>query len=85
MDRTELVHVVALVGAGTGIHEGKHSRYQKRGLVVRDSIGTRENGAGFTVFPVAVAEEQGIRCRISVSDMAGLAYEASGNGGTVLH
>ena len=60
MDRSQLVHVVALVRARTGVHEGEHAGDKQGRLVVRNCERTGKNGARLTVLPVAVAEEQGV-------------------------
>ena len=77
MDRTKLIHVVALVRARTCIHEREHARYEQGRFMVGYGIWTRKNCTSLTVLPLAVAEEKRIRCRIGVTELAGLADETS--------
>ena len=61
MDRTEFVHMVALVRAGACIHEREHSGDQQGRFVVGHRKRTGEDCAGLSVFALTVAEEQRIR------------------------
>ena len=77
MDRSQLVHMVALVRSRTGVHEREHSCDQQGRLVVGYRIWTGKYRAGLTVFSLTVAEEERIGSRIIVSQLACLADEAS--------
>lgn len=81
----EFVHVVALVGTGTGIHKGEHAGYEQSGFMMRHRIRSCKNGTGFTVFALAVAEEQGIRSRVVMPQLTGLPHETTGKHGAVVH
>ena len=74
----ELVGVVALVGARTGVHEREHAAYQQRGLVVRHRIGAGQDGACLTLLRLAVATEIGVCGRKPVPDGGSLSYMATG-------
>ena len=58
MDGPQLVHMVALVGAGAGVHKGEHTCYEEGALMVRDCERSGKDGAGLSVFPLAITEEQ---------------------------
>ena len=75
--RPELVHVVALVGAASGVEEREHSGYQKARLVHGNCVGAGQYCAGFSVFSLTVAEEKRVVCREQVCKVAGLPYEAA--------
>ena len=77
MDRPELVHVVALIGARASVHKGELAGDEQGGLVVRDGEGTSKDGASLTVLLVAVAEEEGVRSRIAVCQSTRLSDEAA--------
>ena len=79
VDGAELVHMVALVGTGPGVHKREHPRDEQRRFVVRHGEGPCEDGAGLAVLAVAVAEEQGVGSRVAVRKRAGLAHEAAGH------
>ena len=85
MDGTKLIHVVALVGTRTGVHEREHTRNEQRTLVVRHGERTGKDGTCFAVLSLAVTEEQGIRSRIIMSQLAGLPHEAARQHGTIVH
>ena len=85
MDGPQLVHVVALVGAASGVHEGEHAGDKKGALVVGNGERAGKDCAGLAVFPVAVGEEERIRCAVAVPQMAALPHEATRDGGVVLH
>ena len=85
MDRTKLIHVIALVGTRTGVHEREHPRNEQRTLVVRHGEGTGKYGTCFAVLSLTVTEEQGIRSRIIMPQLAGLPHEAARQHGTIVH
>ena len=49
--------------------------------MVGDGVGPREDGAGFSVLSLTVAEEEGIAGGIAVPEAAGLANETTGEAG----
>jgi hypothetical protein len=57
MDRPELVHVIALVGAAPGVEEGNAGGDQERRSVMRYRVWTREQRDDFAVVPFAIGEE----------------------------
>ncbi len=57
MDRTELVHMIALVGAAAGVEEGKQPGNKQRGFVMRHGVGTGKYRAGLAVETAAVSKE----------------------------
>ena len=77
--------MVALVRARTGIHEGEHSGYQKRALMMGHGERSGKDCARLAVFALAVAEEQGVAGGIGMSETAGLADEAAAQHGAVGH
>ena len=77
MHRPQFVHVVALVGAGTGVHKRKHPRYEQRGLMVSHRKGTRKYGARLAVLAMTVAEKQRVGSRIAMPQMARLPHETT--------
>ena len=85
MNGPQLVHVVALVGTRTGIHEREHARNEQRRLVVRHGERTGKDGTRLTVLALAIAEEQGVRSRIVVPQLAGLPHKAARQHSTVVH
>ena len=85
MDRTKLIHVVALVGTRTGVHEREHPRNEQRTLVVRHGEGTGKDGTSLAILTLAITEEQGIRSRIIMPQLAGLPHEAARQHGTIVH
>ena len=60
MDRTQFIHMVALVRARSGIHEGEHTGNEQRTLVVSHREWTGKDGARLTVLSLTVAEEERI-------------------------
>ena len=62
MDRAQFIHMVALIGAGSGIHEREHSGYKQGGFMMGDGKRACEYGACLTVLALAVAEEQRVCC-----------------------
>ena len=62
MDRTELVHMVALVRPRPCIHEGELASDKECRLVVRDGEGSCEDSTRLAVLSMAVAKEEGVRC-----------------------
>ena len=58
MDRTELVHVITLIGTGTGIHKGKHTGYKQGGFMMCHRIRSGKDGTRFTVFSLTVTKKQ---------------------------
>jgi len=85
MDRSQLVHVVALVRAGTCVHEREHTCYEQRTFMVCHGEGTCEDGTCFAVFALAVAEKQRVRGRITVPQPTGLSHEAACQHSPVIH
>ena len=83
VDGAQFVEMVALVGATPRVEEGEHARDEQAGLVHGDSIRTGEYGACLPVFPLAVAEEQGVVGGEKVPEVACLPDEAADEGGTV--
>ena len=83
VDRSQLVHVVGLVGTAAGVHEGEMARDEQGGLVVRHREGPREDRAGLAVLALAVGEEQGVGRAVAVAEMAGLADETARERGVV--
>ena len=79
VDRPELVHVVALVGAAAGVEEGEQARDQEGGFVVRDGVRPGEDGAGLAVEAAAIGEEDGILGGVLLGQHAALADEAMGD------
>jgi len=84
MDGPQLVHVVTLVGAASGVHEREHAGNEEGALVVGDGERAGENGAGLAVFPLAVGEEEAVRCGVAVPQGAALSHEAALQGGVVV-
>ena len=84
MDGTQLVHVVALVRAAAGIHEGEHTGDEERALVVGDGEGAGEDGAGLAVLLLTVAEEKRVAGGVAVAEHTGLADIAARERGAVL-
>ena len=85
MDRSQLIHVVGLVGAGTGIHEREHSCYEKSRLMMCDRIWSGKNRASLTVLSLAICKEERIGSRIIMPQFAGLTDEAALESHTVLY
>ena len=85
MHRPQLVHMVALVGTGTGVHKREHTGNQQGGFVVSDCEWTGENCASLPVLSLAVAEKEGIGCGIIMSQMTGLSHKTAGESDSVLH
>ena len=85
VNRAELVHVITLIGTGTGIHKGEHTGYKQSGFVVRHRIRSGKDGTCFTVFSLTITEEQGIRSRIVMPQFASLPYKTTGKHSTVVH
>ena len=77
MNRAQFVHMVTLVRAGAGVHEREHPGDKERRFVVRDRIGTGKYRAGLAVFALTVAEEERVRGRVVVSEVAGLSHETA--------
>ena len=77
MDRAELVHVVTLIAARAGIHEGVHARNKEGGFVVGNGKRAGKNSACFTILTLAVAEEKAVAGGIAMSELAGLPHETT--------
>ncbi len=77
MNGSELIHVVALVGARAGIHKREHAGDEQRRAVVGHGERTCKDGTSLAVGFLTVAEEQRVRCRISVLELACLSHEAA--------
>ena len=58
MNGSQLIHVVALIRARTGVHEAEHTGDEQCGLVVCYGERSGKDGAGFSVLALAVAEEE---------------------------
>ena len=74
----ELVHVIALVRARTGIHKREHTGNEQRRLVVRHSERSGKDSTRLTILSLAVAEEQRIAGRIVMPQLTGLPHETAG-------
>ena len=60
MDGSKLVHVVTLVAAAAGIHEGEQTRDKQRALVVGHGERSSKNGAGLAVLFLTVGKEKAV-------------------------
>ena len=58
MHGTELIHMVALIGAAAGVHEACLASYEQRGLMHADGVGTGKQSASLAVFERAVGENK---------------------------
>ena len=58
MHWTELVHMVRLIGAATGIIKAKKSGNQQRTLMVRDGVRPRKYAAGLAMESLAIGKEE---------------------------
>ena len=85
VDGAQLVHVVALVGAGTGVHEGEFAGNKQGTLVVGHRERTGKNGAGLTVLSLAIAEEEGIGGAVGMAQGATLPHKTARKGGIVFY
>ena len=85
MDGAQLVHVVTLVGAGTGVHEGEFAGNKQGTLVVGHRERAGKNGAGLTVLSLAIAEEEGIGGAVGMAQGAALPHKAARKGGIVFY
>ena len=54
----ELVHVVALVSAASGVHKGGLASDEQRGLMHADRVWPGKDGACLSVLYLRVGEEQ---------------------------
>ena len=85
MDGAEFVHMVALIGTGTRVHEGKHTGYKQGGLVVRHRKRTREDGASLAILALAITEEQRVGSRIVVPQLTSLSHKATAQHGAIIY
>ena len=60
MHRTQAIHVVALIGCATSVHEGGIGRDQQAGLVVGHGIGSGKHRTGLAQIGLAIGKEQAV-------------------------
>ena len=85
MDGAQLIHVVALIGTGTGVHKREHTGNEQGGLVVRHRERPGKDGTGLAVLALTVAEEQGVGGRVVVPQLASLPHKTAREHGTVVN
>ena len=79
MNRSQLIHMITLVGATSRVQERIHSRYQQTALMHRHRKRTGENSASLPILESAVAEQQGIMGREVMRHLASLSDKATDN------